>query len=62
MMRDPENGMIIGDYEPMIYPNEAVCTCDLCGGLIYPGEKYFDIGDVYCEECLRKHMKEAQHL
>lgn len=61
MHRDPENGMILGDYEPMVYPDAAVCYCVLCGALIYPGDKYLDIGDTYCEECVRKHMKEAQH-
>lgn len=62
MRRDTENGMIIGsDYEPMLYPNDAVHICDWCGAPIYPGEKYLDVGDLYCEECIRKHTKEAKH-
>lgn len=56
---DVENSMTASDYSPMINSDQPVGTCDWCGGEIYPGEKYLDIGDKLCSECLDKHTKEA---
>lgn len=55
-----ENRMVQTDYSPMVWPHTPLYTCDMCGGGIWPGEKYLDIGDKLCAECLRKYTKEAE--
>ena len=59
MRNELENPMVQTDYSPMVDGDQPVFTCDWCGGLVYPGEKYLDIGDKICSECMSKHTKEA---
>lgn len=58
-MNNLENGMVMTDYTPMVDSDRPVCSCDWCGCDIYPGEKYIDLGDKICAECISEHMKEA---
>lgn len=58
-MNELENGMVLTDYTPMIDSDKPVLVCSWCGCNIYPGEKYLDLGDIICDECINEHMKEA---
>ena len=54
-----ENPMVQTDYTPMIDADKPFHSCDWCGVDIYPGEKYLDLGEIICAECVSEHMKEA---
>lgn len=59
MRHDLENPMVQTDYSPMMGSDQPVFSCDWCGCDIYPGEKYLDLGDRICAECMTEHTKEA---
>lgn len=59
MLLPIENPMAQTDYTPMVDAYIPVHNCDWCGVDIYPGEKYLDLGEIICAECVSELMKEA---
>jgi len=34
-------------------------VCEICGGVILPGELYYDIGDPVCKDCIEEFLRFA---
>lgn len=58
MRDDLEHGWIVNSKEP---DDEVFCTCEWCGGKIYYGDEYYEIGcDKFCEDCINDCRKVAE--
>lgn len=52
-----ENRMVVNSqWDPVCKP---VFRCEECGGAIYAEDDYYDFnGDIICEDCASRYMKE----